>query len=396
MAIRIRNAFGFLITAALLVLIAVPVIGAYKSHDADRDVNAFLAAYPETAGSKLDNCYLCHKGGTITKKGKTISIDNCDFCHIETNWGQKILSKESAWADTLNSFGLAYLDAGRNQAAFTAIADLDSDGDGFTNLEEIQALRLPGEAGDNPNVAEAPAVVYTREKMHQLTKTSQFMAVDTSKAGDYYATYSGADMWTLLQDAGISANEGNYNNTYVTIFAADGYNKTFPVTEFIEIDENNNFKARKTYAQGHYYNRFPWISCLNPGSCKDGDKISGQLQYLMAYEEDGYPLLQTKIVNDGGRSALVGEGPYRFVSPLTQPVVPDRSAYTIDRGDSPYPYNHDRPVIRNGDNCIKAVVAICVHTGNENAYHYDLSGKSWTMIKNGELVIYGSINPQNK
>lgn len=126
---------------------------------------------------------------------------------------------------------------------------------------------------------------------------------------------------------------------------------------------------------------------------KHGEQISGKLKFLLAYERDGYPLLESKIVAKEGKSELEGEGPYRFISPLTSPVVPDRSQWSIDREDAPYPYNPNRRVTRNGDYCIKAVVAIRVNTETNKSFQYDWSGRAWEMVEKGELLVYGAIKP---
>ncbi|MEK7793045.1 MAG: hypothetical protein AAB353_00875, partial [Candidatus Hydrogenedentota bacterium] len=56
-------------------------------------------------------------------------------------------------APTLNLYGTAYKNAGRNSSALTTIQSLDSDGDGFSNLAEITALTFPGNIADFPNSA---------------------------------------------------------------------------------------------------------------------------------------------------------------------------------------------------------------------------------------------------
>jgi len=73
-----------------------------------------VAEYPAIAGTKLDDCALCHTGGTA-----------------------------------LNAYGAAYDAAGKN---FGAIESADSDGDGFSNIAEIVALTFPGDASDKPVV----------------------------------------------------------------------------------------------------------------------------------------------------------------------------------------------------------------------------------------------------
>lgn len=100
------------------------------------------------------------------------------------------------------------------------------------------------------------------------------------------------------------------------------------------------------------------------------------------------------MIDGSNRYHLDGEGLYRFVTPLKEPVVPDRSAWSIDRDNPLYPYNPNRPVIRNGDNCIKVAVAIRVNTADNNSYQYDGNGRVWEMVEKGELVVYGAINPK--
>jgi len=368
--LKIKGPLGFCVAAALLLLLAFPVVAAYKTHNDDSDANAFLQVYPAARGTKLDNCYLCHTGGNVGKK----YLDSCDYCHAV--YGFKPPHPEGSIRQTLNAYGLAYDDAGRNQAALTAIAARDSDGDSYANEQEIEAGRLPGDAKDHPGVTDAPAVLYTREKIRQLPKTAQIMAADTAKAGDFFATYTGVTLAELLKDAGIREDA-----TDVTVFAADGFSKTFPVADL-----------QKTYPQGRFYTKFPWISFpLSTGYGHEA-QLPGDLHYLLAYERDGYPLLESKIVaEEDSRSHLDGEGPYRFITPLREPVVPDRSQWTIDRDDPPYPYNPNRPVTRNADFCIKAVVAIQVNTADNKSWSYDWSGRAWEMIEKGELVVYGAL-----
>ncbi len=77
--------------------------------------NSQYNAQYQTVGSKLDSCNLCHPGG---------------------NTGQR------------NTYAT---DFAANSHSFTAIESLDSDGDGFTNIEEIAAGTFPGDPNDFPN-----------------------------------------------------------------------------------------------------------------------------------------------------------------------------------------------------------------------------------------------------
>lgn len=391
-----KSTLGFLIAVGLLLVLTLPVIGAYGAHNNDVDNTAFLAAYPDAQGTKLDNCYLCHAAGTVNGK----SLDSCDYCH--SVYGLK--PPHGDINKTLNPFGLAYEIAGQGQDAFSDIADMDSDKDGFTNEEEILAGRLPGNSNDFPGVEEATAVTFSREDIRHMPQTTQFLTVDTAKAGDYYANYSGVHMWTLLQKAGVRDDA-----TDITVYAVDGFSKNFEISAI-----------KQDYESGQFYTRYPWIlwpletwardGFKTPGSMipaevrskmsnrpsvlesygSDGKRIPGQTCFMLAYDREGFPLQPGKMVVQDGRSRLEGEGPYRFVTPLTEPVVPDRSQWTIDREDTPYPYNPNRTITRNGDYCIKSVVAIKVMAPDEE-YQYDWNGSSWQHLNNGELVVYGAI-----
>lgn len=73
---------------------------------------SFTGTYPPAKGSKLDSCNLCHSN-----------------------------------LPALNGYGSAWSSAGKS---FKAIEGKDSDGDGATNLAEIQALTLPGDSTSKP------------------------------------------------------------------------------------------------------------------------------------------------------------------------------------------------------------------------------------------------------
>ncbi len=115
------------------VVTLTAAMAAYSSHQNDQDVNNFLAAYPFAKSTKLDDCALCHTSGKIGSK----FYGSCDYCH-------QVYKTKPPHGDilaTLNSYGLAYNDAKGN---LKAIENLDSDGDSYSNIQEIQALHLPG------------------------------------------------------------------------------------------------------------------------------------------------------------------------------------------------------------------------------------------------------------
>lgn len=360
----------------MLLMITVPVIAAYKAHHNDRDTANFLKIYSAAKDTKLDNCYLCHTGGDANGK----YLDSCDYCHYV--YGFSSPHPDGSILRTLNSYGKDYLAAGRTPEALTDIAGLDSDSDGFTNGQEIAAVHLPGDGKDYPGLAAAPAVIYSRERLHSLPRVNEFMAFDTAKAGDYYAKYTGVSIWELLSDAGI-----NEDATDIVVYSVDGYSRNFTLAEL-----------KQNYHQNKFATSYPWVKWPENVKYKNNQLLPGTLQYILAYERDDIPLLESKIVNggDGGKFFLNGEGPYHLIVPSDIPVTPDRSQWSIDRDDPPYPYNPNRPVTRNADYCVRAVVAIQVNSADNKSYQYDWTGEAWKMIENGEIVVYGAISPQNK
>lgn len=97
-----------LIIILLIVLIGVPMAAARPTYFA-----AFKDKY-STSGTRLDTCNTCHTSGGGSPR---------------------------------NPYGLSFSDSGHD---FSSIETLDSDSDGFTNIEEINALTFPGDANDNP------------------------------------------------------------------------------------------------------------------------------------------------------------------------------------------------------------------------------------------------------
>jgi len=100
-------------------------------------------------------------------------LDTCKVCHTVT--------------PALNSYGTAFKNNARNYAT---IEPLDSDGEGFTNLVEINARTFPGDAASKPAATDIVLPKITAFSM-PLTSTSltvpitKFTATDNVKATGY-------------------------------------------------------------------------------------------------------------------------------------------------------------------------------------------------------------------
>jgi hypothetical protein len=110
----------FAISGSGLILVVMLVSAAVA-------LSAYLANFNSrygTSGTVLNTCNLCHPGG---------------------NTGQ------------LNPYATDFLNSGNN---FAAIESLDSDGDGYTNIQEINARTFPGDPASHPiSVDTQPPVV---------------------------------------------------------------------------------------------------------------------------------------------------------------------------------------------------------------------------------------------
>lgn len=111
---RIKNGLLSFLTLLFTMFIWLPQAQAFQSI-----LNSFNSTYG-TAGTRLDQCSTCHASNTNL---------------------------------SLNPYGSDLAAAGRS---FSAIENVDSDGDGFTNIVEINALTFPGNPSDFPSTANQP------------------------------------------------------------------------------------------------------------------------------------------------------------------------------------------------------------------------------------------------
>ena len=122
---------GVIFMVAGVTALVVAGVGVRPALAVRAYLTSFQATYPDAAGSRIDTCTLCHSS-----------------------------------LPARNSYGTAFENAGTE---FAPIESADSDGDGFTNLEEIVALTFPGNAADKP--AEQPSPTPTATAMPTATNT---------------------------------------------------------------------------------------------------------------------------------------------------------------------------------------------------------------------------------
>ncbi len=179
----------------IVALIAMPEALAVPSH-----LTNFTIKYPFTAGTR---------------------IDSCDLCHIPPF---PSIANRNAYGFDFGNQTLRFTDP--NQS-FANIELNDSDGDGFTNIAEINALTFPGNASDHPNVLTTIAVSPQNATV-TVGNNMNFTATTTDQLGNPFpvivtwnssnttvGTINAAGMFTALAvgTATITASNGTVNGT---------------------------------------------------------------------------------------------------------------------------------------------------------------------------------------
>lgn len=366
---------------------AVTAFSAYH-HEGEMDADKFLTVYPDKAGTKLDHCALCHSGGKYEKKpGKWVSLGSCQWCHY--SFGYDGSGGQTALEGTLNSYGRDYFDNNRNAAAITAIGGLDSDGDGFTNEEEIAANRFPGDDSDDPSMVAAPFRVYTMAQLKALARHTQFLLMNTSRSGDFYAEYTGVPLEDLLRDAGILDSA-----TGITVYAPDGWSNYHP----LEPDADPElYHVNGTYPSASYHydpeadeSSEGWCDYSAP-SCQGrshGDAIvsSEGLKMILAYGREGVDL-DTGVLNEENK--LDGEGPFRVVPPQKAPSPPDQSSKSENQNVI-WPYNHDWD--HNAGAASRSATIIKVEPLPPGTTDINVLEAGWAYVDQKKIIIYGAID----
>jgi len=358
---------------------------AYSSHQNDQDISKFLEVYPFARSTKLDDCSLCHPGGKVTEGGKTKSYGSCDYCHI--TYGLQPPHGEIPF----NGYGQAYKDAGRSQEALQNIEGLDSDGDSYGNLVEIRALSFPGDKLDHPGLTPAPAVVMNQERILDLPHYNQLLLANASKSMDEYVEYRGARIGYLLSHVGLRPEA-----TQITVFAPDGFSKTFPLNApDPQIPPNIQYDVMGPYPQGYYYGGLDFVNySYDPGYPYDGYQIPDRLYMLLGYLRNGDPLEKGRLVPDPqnpGRLVLEGEGPYRLILPQKIAGGPDRPSTMAPLKDG---WDYDPNKDHNWGSSVRSVTAIRVEPLPPGSTDFKWTEGGWNLVDKAKVAIYGAIKPE--
>lgn len=384
-----------LISVLAIVLIAIAGYAAYH-HGGDTDSDVFRTVYPNTAGTKLDSCTTCHSGGT---QGKN-TYGSCQWCHDKTNYGK---NSPPDFYNTLNPYGKAYLAAGRDAAALTAIEAADSDSDGYANKVEIAALRYPGDTNDDPAKVAAPSKVYTRDQLEAMPQHTQFLLMNVTKSstGDSYAQYSGVTVEELLKQSGMLNSA-----TGIIASSPDGFSCTHPLASSATPAPNSTYFVNGPYPKGTYHysaeadmkvnKKYGWCdySATSCAGRSDGDTISDDLRLLLGIRREG-AYLTTGVLDASNR--LNGDGPFRVIPPQVVPGPPDQSSTAPAQNPTIPPTDWVWPYVSTNDHnagaATRSTTIIKVNPLPTGTTDIDLLEAGWPYIDSNKLVVYGAINP---
>ena len=382
------------IVAAVLVLFTAYVAYAAYNHLGDTDSNIFRTTYPGVVGTKLDSCTTCHSGGSYTSGGRTTTLGSCQWCHYVTNYGEDL--SEATLRRTLNSYGLAYKDNGRNAAALQLISPLDSDGDLYTNQAEIVALTYPGDAKDNPTNVPAPSRIISLKELEDMPLHTQFLLMNASKSDDSYTNYGGVALENLIKAFKLDSATG------ITVYSPDGFATYHP---FYPSTNPNSYHVFGTYPPSiFYYNEQAdmatnpsngWCNYSSPSAAgrENGDAIFNPdgLKMMLAFERDGQ-YLAPGVLNL--QNKLDGEGPYRIVPAQKNPGPPDQRSTAPSATDPnvwvwPYIPSADH----NAGFSSRTVTMIRVEPLPAGTTDINTLEAGWPYVDEKKIVIYGSIDP---
>jgi hypothetical protein len=359
---------------------------AYVGHENDMDIKNFIQKYPKAAGTRLDDCQTCHRGGAAGTDTER-EYSPCSYCHLLQYPNPRYktgVPKDDE--DTLNAYGLAYEQAGRTVEALTKIANLDSDGDGASNADEIADIRCPGDAASRPGQLLAPVATLTSADIRRLPARRQFMLMNATKEPtDDYVTYTGVKVVDLLASVGVDLKGA----TGITVFAPDGYSIDCSLEDVVRPFAKGFFYAAPA-AMAEKDKLFVKYPDVIPPGVVDDQEIPGAPWLLLAFERGGTPLDPATYEKGTGR--LAGEGPFRLVKPQrdllgdpTKPGRPDRSSRAKTFGDG---WDFNPKIDHNAGACVRGACVIRVNPMPAGFEEYDWKN-GWPLIAASRVAIFG-------
>lgn len=347
----------------------------YQGHTTEADGDTLVAAYPFLVGTRLDDCQTCHAG--VMEADRLIG-SSCDHCHallVHKGGGSP--------GETLNPFGLAYLEAGRSTESLRTIEEGDADGDGYANGAELTAGRYPGSPRSQPGQETATLLTLTVQELRALPLHRQFLLVNnTQQRFDDYLTYGGVRVMDLLESQSVDLSGASG----ITVIAPDGYRKSIPVEQVTGPAPPGVFhRGLGVESLGSECGFVNYPDAL-PEGISDGGTIPGEPWLILAWEREGGALDPAILDHRDGR--ISGEGPLRLVVPQVAPGTPDRGSRFSPSGCGDG-FDFREHADHNAGSMVRGVVAIRIDPMPMGLEEFDYMNGGWALVDAGELILYG-------
>jgi hypothetical protein len=358
----------------------------YKGHENDADANFFVNAYPQTVGTRLDDCQTCHAGAVLEGAKGPQFKNSCDYCHLLVHPDDSLAGPiPELYTDTLNAYGLAYAEAGRNQQALTAIANEDSDIDGFNNNDEIGDLKYPGDSESHPGQQTAKILTFSLDDITSMSSHEQFLLCNSHKQEfDNYASYKGVSIQALLAETGIDTGDTGFMG--ITVIAPDGYMKDFSTDDINATYPDSLFYAG--LGSGGLGTECGFVQYPDelPPNLANGQAIPGDQRLMLAYERDGLAMETSNLDPTSGK--INGEGPFRIIVPQSDPGAPDRgSKYSPTSCNDGHDYDDSKD--HNAGDMVRGVIAIRANPLPDGVEDFDYKYGGWAYVDNANIIVYG-------
>ncbi len=229
----------------------------------------FIKKYPKVSGTRLDFC-VCHynKGGGGAR----------------------------------NPFGNDFSGKGYS---FEAIEALDSDKDGFTNIEEITALTYPGDPNDFPPDTVKPTIEITQPKQDEILTTPEFKvkgtAIDDRKVKEVTVTLDD-------QSKTVTISSGIFE---VPFTVAKGGKKT--VKAVAKDAAGNSDESTVSFYVRLPDKEPPSVTIMFPAENATVDNLPIR---VTGTAEDDNSVVQVEFSLDGGKVWQQAEGTDKWTAPI--------------------------------------------------------------------------------
>jgi len=363
---------------------------AYQGHASDVDINNFVKTHPSAVGTRLDDCQTCHKGGMVNNGVSDVHANPCDYCHYIIHPPAGWTGLPTTFYETLNPYGAEYNDTGRDGKALLEMDPNDSDGDGYTNKDEIDDLRYPGDAGSYPGLELCDVIKVTMDEIRAMPAHTQFGLANTTKQQfDFYATYKGVKIAVILEELGIDLAGA----TSIDVMSPDGFAKTFTIEQITQQFPDHRFYpgfgvedlgadcAFVEYPAETYDLAYgDWI----------GQELGHEQWHIIAYEREGAPMEKCYLDPVTGR--IEGEGPFRNIIPpgyADDLNTPDRGKGWNTAGCTMPEWNYNSAKDHNAGAMVKGVVIIRINPMPEGCQEFDIINGGYALIDEEAILIYG-------